>query len=69
MRIPLYISEYEEEALIEALNETDAAWRDQYDSPLDAVPDLLPGYFEDEEEEGTRRYVGYYDNRYDEEDV
>ena len=38
------LSEHEEEELIEQLNEVDSAWRESFDSPLDAAYELLPEY-------------------------
>lgn len=38
------LSEHEEEELIGQLNEVDSAWRESYDSPLDAAYELLPEY-------------------------
>lgn len=38
------LSEHEEEELIEQLNEVDSAWRESFDSPLDAAQELLPAY-------------------------
>ncbi len=38
------LSEHEEEELIEQLNEVDSAWRESFDSPLDAAQELLPEY-------------------------
>jgi hypothetical protein len=39
---PMYLDTDTEEALIEELNEVDAAWRESYDTPLDAAEDLIP---------------------------
>jgi hypothetical protein len=59
---PLYLDQEVECELIEMLNDADTAWRDTYETPLDAAQDLLPEWYS--------RHIGevYEDNadRYDE---
>lgn len=47
---PLYLDMDTEAALIEALNAMDAAWREDYASPIDAAIVLLPSWLAEQED-------------------